>query len=210
MLTNNYKKICAAMITSVARSEYAGGAWDGGYYNSSYTVYPIPFDGSYESELYLHVPVVNTLGNTVDFVGDYACGFPGVGLDFRGTSYGSCILVGEDGTQPSPNDYSMKDQKDQVRYHMRIGNITYARGMDNDYAYIEMIIPITNDNQESITVREIGYCQECRCRYQGALFDYMILLDRTVLETPVTIAAGATKSVKYTIKTATAFSGSGG
>lgn len=58
----------------------------------------------------------------------------------------------------------------------------------DDYAEISTVYLVTNTNTEDVTVREIAYV------YYGCM------MDRTVLDTPVTIPAGGIGQVTYTLR----------
>lgn len=64
-------------------------------------------------------------------------------------------------------------------------------------------ITVTNNNAEAVTIREIGYRQNIRgAATVGATGSNRVCLwDRTVLDTPVAIAARAIGVIRYTLKT---------
>lgn len=63
-----------------------------------------------------------------------------------------------------------------------------GKELDAGYAELTTVYGISNNNTEEVTVREI------------ALAYYGCILDRTVLDTPVTIPAGGIGQVTYTIR----------
>jgi hypothetical protein len=71
--------------------------------------------------------------------------------------------------------------------------------------YVQYKITVTNTGSEPITVKEIGYKQTVgSVKYPGATTDTntkVFLLDRTVLDTPVTIAAGDAGIITYKLRT---------
>lgn len=71
--------------------------------------------------------------------------------------------------------------------------------------YVQYSVTVTNTGSEPITVKEIGYKQTVgSVRYPGAANDSsakVFLLDRTVLDTPVTIAAGDAGIITYKLRT---------
>lgn len=84
--------------------------------------------------------------------------------------------------------------------------ITRTRGLDDGNPYIEYTIALQNTGSSSVTIREIGYFQTVQFRdtqYDQAIQPSQldgILMDRTLLTSPVTIAASATKTIKYRLK----------
>jgi hypothetical protein len=71
--------------------------------------------------------------------------------------------------------------------------------------YVQYKVTVTNTGSDPITVKEIGYKQTVgSVRYPGATSDSgsrVFLLDRTVLDTPVTIAAGDAGIITYKLRT---------
>lgn len=71
--------------------------------------------------------------------------------------------------------------------------------------YLEHSVAVTNTGSEPITIAEIGYKQQF---YYASIYGAagnatdVCLLDRTVLDSPITIQAGDTGIIKYTLKTA--------
>ena len=63
---------------------------------------------------------------------------------------------------------------------------------DDDHS-VTTLYTITNHNSESVTINEIGY-------FYYPNVDNSIMLDHTVLETPLTIPAGGVGQVTYTIR----------
>lgn len=71
--------------------------------------------------------------------------------------------------------------------------------------YVQYKVTVTNTGSDPITVKEIGYKQTVgSVKYPGAPNDsgtIVFLLDRTVLDTPVTIAAGDAGIITYKLRT---------
>ncbi len=70
--------------------------------------------------------------------------------------------------------------------------------------YVEFTITVTNTGSGPITIREVGYKQSIKAAsYPGSTSvdtALVYLLDRTVLETPVTIQAGDAGVIKYRLQ----------
>lgn len=70
--------------------------------------------------------------------------------------------------------------------------------------YVEYDVTITNTGSDPLTVKEIGYKQTVKTtKYPGGSggADLVCLMDRTVLDTPVTIAAGDAGIITYKLRT---------
>lgn len=97
------------------------------------------------------------------------------------------LYFGSDNTQPTEDDYTITP----------IGNatisITSARAYndENDNQYYEMVLTYMNRYAYDITICEFGCFM-----YSGGKF---FLIYRDVLDSPITVAAGETKSIKITI-----------
>lgn len=84
------------------------------------------------------------------------------------------------------------------------GVITSAHGMDNDDPYVIFNIVLTNSTASDIIVREVGYKQNV---YSGTtvgattgLGNGLILVDRTVLSSPLTVPARGNAALQYKLK----------
>lgn len=103
------------------------------------------------------------------------------------------VRFGDGDTPPTRDDYKLS------------GNVitgftsTYAKTVskqDENGFTVTALHTITNNNSNEITIREVG--KFSRTQYaSGSYTQY--LLDRTVLDTPVTIPAGGIGQVEYTI-----------
>lgn len=85
------------------------------------------------------------------------------------------------------------------------GSLTVNRQVDNiGNPFVEFILTISNTGASDITVSEIGYTQAVAC---GSSVEYTttnidnVLLERTVLTTPITIPAGDFTAIRYKITT---------
>lgn len=108
------------------------------------------------------------------------------------------IKVGNGSTQPTENDYGLNSRIDSGLTTSQIIN----RGVDNESAYIEFIITLTNTSSSNITVSEIGYFPLLRgSSTQGASGNTQltVMLDRTILDEAVVIPANGNAVIKYRI-----------
>ena len=73
------------------------------------------------------------------------------------------------------------------------------------YPYVQYKVTVTNTGSDPITIKEICYKQTLNAaKYPGyatGAGDHICMLDRTVLDTPVTIAAGDSGIITYKLRT---------
>lgn len=86
-----------------------------------------------------------------------------------------------------------------------------ARGVDtNGKPYMEFTFVLSNRTSSTITVTEVAYVTNsiavCDSASATSAFQNDILIDRTLLDTPVAIAAGDSASIKYRITCDMSFS----
>ena len=106
-------------------------------------------------------------------------------------SYGG-ILIGSGATPPTLDDYRLEAQ---ITSGMTASN---SRGFDeNGNPYT--IITLTNASDKAITVREIGVVGSGYYN-AGSSGSKNVLLDRTILESPITIEPGGVGQITYTIR----------
>ena len=113
------------------------------------------------------------------------------------------ISVGTGSTAATEDDYQLEST---LTTGINITLTETAYGNDAPgIPYVQYSVTVTNTGSEPITVKEIGYKQTVgSVRYPGAPNDSgtrVFLLDRTVLDTPVTIAAGDAGIITYKLRT---------
>ena len=82
--------------------------------------------------------------------------------------------------------------------------VTQSAGVASGAPYIQLDLVITNTGSSSVTIAEIGYIQKCYASTtEGgtSLSQYCFLWDRTLLSSAVTIPAGDSAAIRYTLKT---------
>lgn len=101
----------------------------------------------------------------------------------EGGKYG--VAFGSDGTAETEDDYKFANGcfSDIT---MTISNSSGTKDENGGLATKEYVI--VNNSSEEITIREVG------------LWWYSLLLERTVLDNPVTIAAGGVGVIKYSLR----------
>lgn len=101
------------------------------------------------------------------------------------------ILLGSGTTPPTIDDYKMESLISSG-FSTTVG---VSLDDNNDAVHI---ITVTNTSDGDIVVGEVGYSGVA---YSGAGSGmYIVLMDRTVLDSPVTIPAGGVGKITYTIR----------
>ena len=102
---------------------------------------------------------------------------------------GGGIIIGTGTTPPTVNDYKLENQ-----ITSGFGSTTSFPNSDSAVYNAKGIVScctITNSSQtDNLVINEIGYIK-------GRAGYWNILYDRIVLDTPITIAPGATKTIEY-------------
>ena len=108
------------------------------------------------------------------------------------TSLGSCggVLFGTGTTQPTIDDYKLAGDIISTIS----ASVSYTRTVTEDSTTFQCVYTINNSGTEEITIGEIGLIGGC-----DSSAARRILVERTVLDSPVTIPAGGVGQVTYTI-----------
>ena len=106
------------------------------------------------------------------------------------------VVLGDGDTPPTFEDYSLAGNT--------ISNFTFTASInrlniDNSGTTIKALYTITNNNSAEITIKEIGLIVNATQYSSSNGAEKKIVLDRTVLDTPVTIPSGGVGQVEYTI-----------
>ena len=110
------------------------------------------------------------------------------------------ISLGTGTSAPSVADYALESQ---ITSGIS-ANITQSCGLDDlGNPYQAFDITISNSSGAAVTIAEIGYRQNlyAATTFGGTGSNRACLLDRTLLDDPVTIADGGIGVVRYTLKT---------
>lgn len=149
-----------------------------------------------------YFPITNTSGGT-----DYLCNtlnrFPAqVNTVVQISSpFNQGIYIGSGNTPPTENDYALETP---ITGGLSASTPAVNRGADGDgNPYIAFTFTLTNSGATDKIVSEIGYFQYVSASYYNNSLGYQtaMMLDRTVLETPLTVPANGTAAVKYELKT---------
>ena len=105
---------------------------------------------------------------------------------------GTCIVVGDGDATPTINDYNLSGNS--------ITGIVSSTSTVRKPNGVEKRFTVTNNNSNEIIIKEICYFSQGGWSSDiGNTSGVTLLLDRTVLDTPVTIPAGGVGQVVYTI-----------
>ena len=139
------------------------------------------------------------VGGNVRYIADYDA-YPAVVEDtFTLTAANAGISVGSGSTAATENDY----QLGTTITSGLTGTVTTEKSVDaSGNSSVTFTVTLTNTSGSSISISEIGYKQEIAASdsFKGtSATDRVFLLDRSVFDT-ITIAAGASAVIDYTIK----------
>lgn len=144
------------------------------------------------------LPIKNVSGTTV-YLADYD-DFPyDVETGFTLTAADAGISVGSGNTAVTENDY----QLDTPITSGLTGSVTVDKGVESGSAYITLNITLTNTSGSSITVSEICYKQEFKvsATQSGTTTTTAVcMVDRSLLDTAITIADGGQAVLTYKLK----------
>lgn len=108
-------------------------------------------------------------------------------------------FFGSGNTAPTIDDYKLSGSV--------IQNITYSYVLNNSFnedgsaGEASVTYTITNNNESEITIGEIGlFCEARWSTGYNKRTHFFFMLERTALETPITIPAGGVGQVTYTIR----------
>lgn len=106
----------------------------------------------------------------------------------------SCgVILGDGDTPPTSDDYRLAGNIVKgFSYNKTLGSVVSGTAVT-----VKAVYTITNGNSTEITIKEIGLLGAATSTPSSS--SSKILLDRTVLDTPVTIPAGGIGQVEYTI-----------
>lgn len=150
-----------------------------------------------------YTPIKDVNGNTLYSSGNisnYPAGKTSAVIINTTTNPG--IYLGSGSTPPTENDYSLESR---ITGGLTPSSTNETAGVDeNGNPFITFVFTLTNTTANDITVAEIGYFQTCMAAasYGGNASAYeRFMLDRTVLQNPVTVPANGNAVIEYTLKT---------
>lgn len=112
--------------------------------------------------------------------------------NFISATYGDGIVFGDSDEPESEDDYYLKGSK--------ITGLTSSVAVQTAAGSVKKIFTLTNNSSSPVTIKEVCfYAQFYYYSMDGGGNAVSIMVDRTVLDTPVTIPAGGVGQVVYTI-----------
>ena len=152
---------------------------------------------------YGHLPVIAVNGCVRFLCGNFT-DFPYTRAAAATTNAAAAgISIGTGGTPATVNDFNLEST---ISSGVSLSVSTTEAGCEPPGApFLAYSVTITNTGSEAITIREIGYKQNIKgAPYPGGTTNNstVCLLDRTVLDTPVTIQPGDAGVIRYTLKVA--------
>lgn len=148
------------------------------------------------------LPIVDRTGSTFYYVGrSSGSGRSWPANQTQALTFGLLdgIVVGSGNAPATLSDY---DLDDQITTGLT-GAVTVSTGIDTSgNIYLNFDIVFTNTSNADITIREIGISDVIYCATSAgdtSPSSKHALVDRTILETPVTIAAGDNETIRYRI-----------
>lgn len=116
---------------------------------------------------------------------------------FTSSATGSGVMIGTGTTPATAGDYKLEAQITTGVTFSGTTNVSY--NIDDDGYSMFTTGGVKNTGTEPIAVSEVGLV--CRLYYGTSSSNLCnVLLDRTVLEEPITINPGETKQLTYTIR----------
>lgn len=188
MLTNNFKKILFKHIFGFSQTCESGSAPDGdNYYSDHPTLISIsgsncPIAIGSGDDKYVLRRVWNSAVNSLST------------LDTTPTDGRGCIILGNGTNQgESPEDFRLESQ---ITTNLSCDSVSVSRNT----TVKTYTATFSNSGTSDITVTEIGYVSRILYTYSNWNYIYDdFLMDRTALETPITIPAGESRTITYTL-----------
>lgn len=149
------------------------------------------------------LPIKDVSGNTRYLSDYYYSNFPSaINTNYTNSTTSIGVAFGTGTTNPTEDDYNLVAT---ITSGLSASSPSISHGLDaSGNPYMNMDFTVTNNGSNSITITEAGYKQNVYCASsQGGTSSstYVCLLDRTLLDEPVTIAAGSYAVIRYTLKT---------
>lgn len=124
--------------------------------------------------------------------------FNQVTIQYNATNAG--FHFGSGTTAPTENDYKMQTD---ITSGVSIILNTSERGIDSGVLYMAYTFTVTNNSSANITIAEMGYVTGnascCNSASATSASNNNVLIDRTLLDTPLTIAPRETAAITYKI-----------
>ena len=172
MVLNNYYRLLAAALRSNSTSWISGGPAE----------CPIGVDGAAITRF-----IPSRIANCLNLL---------LGASKTGDSYANSsvltVIFGDGSTPATANDYKFAGS---IISNLNVLVSPLDLTAQNDVITQKRIFTITNNNANAITISEVGIT----CNIFQYTQDARFIVERTVLDAPVTIPAGGIGQVEYTI-----------
>lgn len=125
------------------------------------------------------------------------CGTAPTGDKNQSWGYGG-TWFGKGRTLATRNDYKLEEPIESGLSIERPSRTTYVEEAGGVIRYMVSYV-VTNTGAESVEIGEIGIYSDVGTYGSSTVTSYPVLAERTVLETPITLAPGESKIVNYVI-----------
>ena len=145
---------------------------------------------------------VKTWGNITHYLGSKFYNFPRTianNISFAYTTDG--VLLGSGSTAPTAEDYKMDAL---ITSGLSASTPTLNYEINDGNPQVALFYTLTNTTSSDIVIREVGYLQKFSTSTTLNGTDSAtasLLLDRTLLDTPLTVPANGVAILKYQMKT---------
>lgn len=123
-------------------------------------------------------------------------------MNFDAANSTSGTIIGSGDTTPTENDYQLASR---ITSGISSTSPAVTSGTDaSGNPYLDLVYTLSNSTSSDIIIKEVGYVQQLGCNSATNTLGVSLkkfLLDRTVLENPLTVPANGTAVLKYTLKT---------
>lgn len=104
------------------------------------------------------------------------------------TSYAAGVILGDGDLPVTLDDYKLSGSV----ITGITASVAFSPSLEETGATASGLLTITNGNADSVTIKEIGIC--------ASISNTILMVERTVLDSPVTIPAGGVGQITYTIR----------
>ena len=118
------------------------------------------------------------------------------GFVWRGDYITNCLCLGSGTRVPSAEDYCLESL---IRNGLTV-SLNMSSGVSSEDYYIRYDLLVTNSGSASVTIAEmgmIGNMSVSQTQGSSSLMTKQLLMDRTLLNTPVTLAPGEQAVIRY-------------
>lgn len=103
------------------------------------------------------------------------------------------VVFGDGSVPPTPDDYNLSGTEITT---LSVSNVCVTNATKYEYAAITSTFTLTNTGANEVTIREVALFSHC----WSTGSEWVVMVERTVLDAPVVIAPGGVGQVSYTIR----------